>query len=64
MFNPKISIIIPVYNGSDFVGEAIDSALAQTYKNNLDLLLDVCGWHLFISPNTVYVTEQPKAAMS
>ena len=30
---PKISIIIPVYNGSNFLAEAIDSALAQTYKN-------------------------------
>lgn len=33
MKNPKVSIIIPVYNGSNFVAEAIDSALAQTYKN-------------------------------
>lgn len=30
---PLVSIIIPVYNGSNFVKEAIDSALAQTYKN-------------------------------
>lgn len=32
-FNPKVSIIIPVYNGANFLAEAIDSALAQTYKN-------------------------------
>ena len=31
--NPKVSIVIPVYNGSNFLREAIDSALAQTYKN-------------------------------
>ncbi|MBN8766982.1 MAG: glycosyltransferase [Thiobacillus sp.] len=31
--NPKVSIVIPVYNGSDFLSEAIDSALAQTYRN-------------------------------
>lgn len=32
-FNPKVSIVIPVYNGSNYLSEAIDSALAQTYKN-------------------------------
>lgn len=32
-FNPLVSIIIPVYNGSNFLAKAIDSALAQTYKN-------------------------------
>lgn len=30
---PKISIVIPVYNGSNFLRQAIDSALAQTYSN-------------------------------
>ncbi len=32
-YNPKVSIVIPVYNGSNYLKEAIDSALAQTYKN-------------------------------
>lgn len=32
-FNPLVSIIIPVYNGANFMREAIDSALAQTYEN-------------------------------
>ena len=31
--NPKVSIVIPVYNGADYLHEAIDSALSQTYKN-------------------------------
>jgi glycosyltransferase involved in cell wall biosynthesis len=30
---PLVSIIIPVFNGSNFLREAIDSALAQTYEN-------------------------------
>ena len=31
-YQPKVTIIIPVYNGSDFLAEAIDAALAQTYE--------------------------------
>jgi len=30
---PKVSIIIPVFNGSNYMQQAIDSALAQTYAN-------------------------------
>lgn len=30
---PKVCIIIPVYNGADYLAEAIESALAQTYCN-------------------------------
>lgn len=29
----KVSIVIPVFNGSNYLREAIDSALAQTYPN-------------------------------
>ncbi len=32
-FHPLVSIIIPVYNGSDYLSCAIDSALSQTYDN-------------------------------
>ena len=33
MSNPKVSIIIPCFNGEKYLREAIDSALAQTYEN-------------------------------
>jgi len=38
MFNPKVSIIIPVYNWSNYLAEAIESALNQTY-NNIEILV-------------------------
>lgn len=33
MYQPKISIVIPAYNASNYLAEAINSALAQTYSN-------------------------------
>ena len=33
VFEPKISIVIPVYNGANYLREALDSALGQTYRN-------------------------------
>ena len=33
VFEPKISIVIPVYNGANYLREAVDSALRQTYEN-------------------------------
>ena len=32
-FSPLISIVIPVYNGENYLREAIESALSQTYDN-------------------------------
>ncbi|MFC6283197.1 MULTISPECIES: glycosyltransferase [Polaromonas] len=31
--DPLVSIVIPVYNGSNYLAEAIESALSQTYSN-------------------------------
>lgn len=37
-YKPKVSIIIPVYNGGDYMRDAIDSALAQIY-NNIEVIV-------------------------
>lgn len=38
--SPKVSVIIPVYNGANFLRDAIDSALAQTYRNTEVLVVN------------------------
>ena len=40
MTNPKISIIMPVYNVEDYIGKCIDSVLAQTLKEFEFLIVD------------------------
>jgi len=40
LFNPKVSIVIPVYNGANYLAEAIQSALAQTYENTEILVIN------------------------
>ncbi|MGC1810724.1 MAG: glycosyltransferase family 2 protein [Candidatus Binataceae bacterium] len=36
---PRVSVIIPVHNGEDTVARAIDSALSQTYKDNVEVIV-------------------------
>ena len=38
---PKVSVCIPVYNGSEYLAESIKSVLSQTYNN----------FHLFVCDN-------------
>lgn len=40
MMNPKISIIVPVYNVENYVRNCIESILAQTYTNYEAIIID------------------------
>lgn len=52
MNNPKISVCIPVYNGAEFIKEAIDSVLKQTYQDYELLVIDNCS-----TDNTVEIVN-------
>lgn len=40
---PKISVLLPVYNGQQYLKEAVDSILAQTFTDFELILLDDCS---------------------
>lgn len=40
---PKVSILLPVYNGERYVAQAIDSALAQTFSDFELIVVDDCS---------------------
>ena len=40
MNNPKVSILIPLYNSEEYIAETIDSCLNQTYDNIEIIIVD------------------------
>jgi glycosyltransferase involved in cell wall biosynthesis len=40
MSDPLVSVIIPTYNRSSFIGRAVDNVLEQTYLNTEVIVVD------------------------
>lgn len=61
--NSLISVIIPIYNGENYIESCLDSVLEQTYKNIEILLIDdgsedstatMCDWYVSIFEKVRY----------
>lgn len=42
-FSPKISVVIPMYNSEKYVGECLESVLAQTFQDFEIIVVDDCS---------------------
>lgn len=57
---PLISVILPTYNGSRYLREAIDSCVAQTYQNWELIVVDDCSTDATPTIVAGYVSHDPR----
>ena len=58
--NPLISIVMPVYNGTDYLAHAVESILNQTYKNIKFIIIDDASTDDSYSILKRYAKKYPK----
>ena len=54
---PAISVIIPLYNAEKYIGECLDSILAQTFQNFEVIVVDDCSTDKSVSVVESYITK-------
>jgi glycosyltransferase involved in cell wall biosynthesis len=57
---PKVSIVLPVYNGEQYLAESIDSILAQTFKDFELVIIDDCSVDKTPSIAKTYLSKDPR----
>jgi glycosyltransferase involved in cell wall biosynthesis len=57
---PLVSIVVPVYNGAEFLVEALDSVLAQTYDNWDLLIVNNCSTDRTLEIAEAYATTDSR----
>lgn len=55
--NELVSIITPCYNASEFIGQTIESVLAQTYQNFEMIIIDDCSTDNSIDVISKYIRK-------
>lgn len=61
---PLVSVILPVYNGESFVGQAIESALSQTWRNLEIIVVDDGSTDQTLSVLEVYAARDPRVRIT
>lgn len=60
MKNPKISIVLPCYNGAKMLGSAIESILAQTFQDWELIIVNDCSTDNTLEVAQLYAEKDPR----
>src|SRR5262245_18298103 len=57
---PLVSVLTPVYNGEVFLGECIESVIAQTYSNFRYIIVNNCSTDRSLDVAMAYAKKDPR----